>query len=565
VAFSSVSVKDSEWMVIDLVIKALTPIVIPERTLGNVVLSREGIPGTHLLGPITRALNRLGINSLPHVAVGDLQILFAWPEVEGARGLPVPFAVFYEKEKGGLDKGNKVWNRFREDVADVAQLKNHREGFVGPNKPNTLPALDKLAMDMRTHNTVDDELQRPTAEVGGVYTYQAIPAGTILRSEIRLRHSLAETLANKCSDWWHSLEGQHRIGRAKKDDYGVVEIRCKSEPKALEIDMKDRLKLNQETEVQRDLYSLDIASGKSELTVWLLSDLLIRDERLRFTAQPEELGRVLKEELKVNGDAPKFTLRRHGQLLSFLARVRRTESWHVGWGQPRPSLVGLAAGSCFMFDVEGTLDPKALVRLEREGLGERRAEGYGQIMFNSPLIGQEISKWQPSSKSQQGSGSDPAAKLIHPNNCSEVFAYARLLEQGAWRREIQRRAQWLGADTQNRRKRFVWTERKPTNTQLSTLRGVVASLRESNTVHRKRVTDWLNEVKAREKWDQDPITRVGSLITQDEVIWQWLEWPSLPVLTEGGEAELKTRLWPEAVRVVVNAAVKGETRDRERQ
>ena len=68
-------------------------------------------------------------------------------------------------------------------------------------------------------------------------------------------------------------------------------------------------------------------------------------------------------------------------------RSRRTESWQVHWGLPRPSMVGFQGGSCVVYEVtQGTINPDKITELEAKGIGDRCAEGYGQICFNDPLL-----------------------------------------------------------------------------------------------------------------------------------------------------------------------------------
>jgi CRISPR-associated protein Csx10 len=56
--------------------------------------------------------------------------------------------------------------------------------------------------------------------------------------------------------------------------------------------------------------------------------------------------------------------------------------WNVSWQRPKPTAVATTMGSVFVFQVTGKLTDAhymALARLEQDGIGERRAEGYGQI------------------------------------------------------------------------------------------------------------------------------------------------------------------------------------------
>lgn len=56
--------------------------------------------------------------------------------------------------------------------------------------------------------------------------------------------------------------------------------------------------------------------------------------------------------------------------------------WNVTWQQPKPTAVGTALGSLFVFQTDEPLTGAqyaALADLQARGIGERRQEGYGQI------------------------------------------------------------------------------------------------------------------------------------------------------------------------------------------
>lgn len=527
------------WMRLQLRLETIDPIVVPERTLGNVVLSRDRVPGTYLLGAVTAALGGLGVDLFPHVVAGDLQVLDATPEVGGARGLPVPFALFHEKEAGGLDKGRKVWNRLEEAPAGSPQLKGHREGFVGPSD-KAAPILERVPLGARTHNSVDDEPQRPTSEVGGVYTYESIPAGTVLRSELRLRASLAAALTAKDGKWHRRLERRVRLGQSKKDDYGRAEMAPIGEPTA-------------------------VAAGASRnesdptLYLWLQSDLLLRDRRLRPTTRPEDLAEYIGEQL---GMKKALTVRkREGRILSLVARPSRTEGWVASWGLPRPSLVGYGAGSCFAFTVQGSraIDPTAIAELERSGLGERRAEGFGRVVFDFTPI------WAESeiAKGDEGNGGTADKRGLFLPADDPHLGYARILEREALRREMRLRVQSFASDHEKRRSHFGWTERKPENSQLGALRMMIATLDGNRD---DRVKTWLARIAKKEERESKPIETASGLIKNRDTIWTWLDLAGgdeVMQLTVGGFAEAKQVLWAEAVRALVNASVQAETRKRE--
>ena len=90
--------------------------------------------------------------------------------------------------------------------------------------------LQNVPTIVQTHNIVDDAFQRPTENVGGVYSYQAIAPGTELRAELRLRESLVDKLNQKRQDWVNLLEDTYHLGRANKDDYGLVQVNTVQQP-----------------------------------------------------------------------------------------------------------------------------------------------------------------------------------------------------------------------------------------------------------------------------------------------------------------------------------------------
>lgn len=527
--------ESSEWVSLDIEIKAEAPLVVPKRVIGNVVYSQGDIPGTYLLGPVTRPLMSLIPDLFAYVSRGDLQVLFARPTVAGSRGRPVPFALYYEKEKGGFEKGGEVRNRLRVLAEGKVQLKGYREGFVGPDAGDGVEWFVRPVFAQRTHNTISDEEQRPTEEMGGVYTYEAIPAGKVLQSRIRLSKELADRLKAAETDWWKTIEGPARIGLAKKDDYGLVKIAALGEPRGL---------------------SPKPPSVDGELVVWLLSDLLIRDARLRSACRPDDLERLLSRLLGVS-----LSLRQAEGRISSAGRVSRSDGWHAGWSLPRPSYAGLAAGSCFVFRVDGRPDPDRLARIEREGIGDRRAEGYGEVVFNPPLLARD-----ELCAAVQRSDKDKRPPEIRAD--AEEYEYARLIEGEVWRGEIQRRADWAGSDNKKRRDCFGWDRegKKPPNSQLGALRSAVSHVRGPEDVG--AFSDWLDHLKnvenRKDKWPDGALNKVEGLLTNRAMVWERLEWPKMPTMTEAAEERLKGELWAYAVRALVNASIRGEVRDRER-
>lgn len=561
---------DSDWVRLPLTIKLLTPAVFPARTTGNVVQSLDYLPGTYLLGPVSRALAALRVPLFPFIARGDLRVLNGYPEVpasgDGApgRGRPVPLALFYDKRHGGLEQCRPVYNRLLESIPDEVQLKQQRSGFVGPSASGTLPYLLQTPLQYSTHNTVADDTQRPNATVGGVYSYQAVKAGTCLRSELWLTRALAEQLAARDRQWWQGLGGEIRVGLAKKDDYGLASL-AYGRP---------------ETITTAD----DDDQPVTEFTLWLLSGLLMRDRLLQPTSRLPDLQQALEQALGCrlslashhNGDG--------GDRIDYALRPQRREGWHRGWGLARPSTIGFDAGGCCRFRVDGRLTRGDLRRLSQAGLGERRAEGMGELVCDAPLLtGALNTAWRPPPPMTTPKADKATPDLAGTALKGADATYLRQLTETAWRRAILLGAQRLATDTQNRQQTFGWSDHSPGNAQLGAWRMALDRL--SGTGDRDRLTTWLERSVRAERWGTRAVRQCRALVTDPEAVWSLLANPATetgttdavdqapddrpdtvlaPWSASGGTAStLRERLWTEALRTVFVAAIHAEVRHRE--
>ncbi len=342
------------WLEIPLHLSLKSPVIIAKGEFGNVVESRDYIPGTHILAAVSQLLSKKKLNLLNEVARGNIQVNNAYLEYSKTRGLPVPMALFYQK-----DKDNKTaYNRMMTNESGV-QLKQHRNGYIIEND------LLKTPLQLTTHGTIDDEYQRPNETVGGVFSFEAIKTGTRLQSVLKLRQSIADKLIQAHGkNWWEMLNTNIRLGQSKKDDYGWVELKA-NQPKPS---------------------AATIIDNKQELTLWLCSDLLLRNSRLRPSTDITDLQQELEKHLGVSL-LPRSTT---DERLAVLTRTTRIDGWHQNWGQPHSSYIGLAAGSCIVFECQnGKLEKSQLEALMQRGLGERRAEGFGEVRFNPTLLSEK--------------------------------------------------------------------------------------------------------------------------------------------------------------------------------
>lgn len=541
-----------DWVRIGLRLTALTPLIIPRRTVGNLVHSLDYIPGTYLLPFISRKLSHPAISQA--IRNGDLVATNATLSINNQFGLPVPFNLYARKLDGGLGKGRGVINRFKE-VADGPQIKPERDGYIGQCLDSRLPAYKRTSLTVETHNVIDDKFQKPTSEVGGVYMYESITEGTTFTAELRFRQSLVDLLNTECPEWSSQLGSEDfRIGRASKDDYGLVRI------------------------TQHDIEPLPMMTEEEtpkQLSVWLLSALLLRNKRLRPTTSIVDFASQLGSELGVD-----LRLRDSSQAetMDFAMRSHRIDSWHKGWGLPRPSLVGMAAGSSFIFEISKFhVTPveyaSRLNTLALKGFGERRAEGYGQMAFNAALLTEGLGNLQNNNnfpQNQKGvnftDGADNGG-MGHPGFDKQL----RQIEIAAWRREIKQKALSLSIDPQFRTEKLgmVWNH-KPSASQWGAFRGVLSQVQHRDDL--RHAIKWLEQIAKssnRAKDWEKAAKKVAHLLNHPDNIWNYLFSDSATVFSDltalqNGELEIKKELEIEAIRILFDACIRANKREQEK-
>jgi len=511
-----------------LVLQVVTPVVATHDVLGNVIIGRDAVPGTALLGTILARAEAEGPDGAHRDAIGlrDLGVGDAVPavgdpqdpaSVTPARPVPV---VWHRGDKG---RGSIVHNTLTAEQVSDDRAKP-MSGWVARSGDGWRHV--EPTMEVSTHAVVDDEARRPTVASGGVYTYIGIAPGTLLCSDIvlpagvRLRLSKGERL---------------RFGRSRKDDFGLVDVVALVDP------------------LPEPMEPASAADPKL-LRVWCISDVLLRDKRLAPDPSPTALARALSDAL-----APaSFDVLDKGTV----SAANRREGFGVAWGRPRPSQVPLRAGSVISLSVTGLVDSGRLAELERDGVGERTVEGYGRIRFN-PL---ELSVDRPMVDFAGGEESDPddgpSDSIDDPGRAADLDEPVHLLEVNAWRQVIRRASADLPPD-----KLVPGISRMTGNrAQLGALRTQLERL--ALPGGRDLVRHWIEATRAvrarRETWTEPVLKELAELLLDDqERIWCRLglagEQPGL-VLGPGRADAIRQQLRTEALTVAVTDALRHLTR-----
>ena len=519
--------RGDDWVRLPFRLHVQSPVLATERIVGNVVRTLDFIPGTLLLPALARVLRSHGLEG--EIGAGNIRVSPATLEIDGKPGLPVPAALFHPKEGAQwFNTTGQVSNRLV-DLDNPEHAKDFRQGYLTEPEPGLLPRFQAVHTVIRPHNTVEDQSQRPTREVGGVFSYEAIAPGQFFRGEVMVRRSLAEALPEV---WWKPLAGPVALGRSKKDDYGQANLVWLGEPQP----------------------NAPAAGGKGasgKLTVWLTSDTLLLDAFHRPATTANDLREALARQLSKHG--VEVTGPADHSEDSYLYH-RRLESWHVGWGLPRPSLVAIRAGSCLKLQFKGNLDAQALKAIESEGIGLRRAEGFGRIKLEPGILTEPMVTRQP-----------PAARLVAANPAPGLiqlgdtcFEVARELEKACWRRRIRIRVVEVAGAPENRKAILGFQDSAPGASQVGLARAVVRQPG-PRTAAGELVKKAESKTRAEERgnlWQ----SRLKQLIESSEEVWKFLGAHDWPVLTENGRETLKSNLNEEAVRSLVDAVARAHVR-----
>ncbi len=582
-----------KWVRIPITLTPLIPLVIPKQVTGNVVECLDYIPGTQLLAAFSSSLRSV----IKGVVNGDVRVLNAYPVVqeqhnkqwEPVRGRPLPFVLFHDKLEEGLTASKRkkdadgndiplVWNRMQEKDRKDLQLKQHRNGVVGsfPLHHHQLPAYNKVDIQVTTHGAIDDLPQRPTSAVGGVYSYQAIPAARTLydadhqewtagqfQTEIWIKSgSLTDAIKSI------SLPKEIKIGIAKKDDYGRVGV---------------EIGKAEQHDPALNTIKLKGVEDKNAFTLWCHSTVLLRDRALRSVSGVKLLEAELSKRLGVRVEACESDPDDHK--IEAALRTDRTEGWLERWQLPRPSFVGIAAGSCVRFKVtEGDTNTllDELKKLQQRGLGERRGEGFGEVCFNDPLLEATLNNHAPSpQRKAEPHTSGAKAALIKENEAG--FTFAQQLEEATWRKSIDTLANAFAIKQVETKLHWCTKNSKsdPPNSQLSALRSIASTLKNEKDLDLDRVIKWIDHLEDTEnrkkKWPPDSLSILRKLFAKPILIWEWLR--SLidtdarhpfPIITQSKKVdgdrktELETQLLMTAIRTVLIASIQTTTKLREK-
>jgi len=478
----------AEMLEFELAITTVDPVLIVAETRGNVVVGSPYLPGTVLLAHIAR---RLPVDVAPFIANDELMVGAGLLEVGGERSRPIP-ASFKVAKGTDHDAATVQWNTLVERVPeDVGPTERRSLRWTAPSRPGISAPSATTRMVVTAHNAIGNERQTADEDGGGLFSYAAIDVDQTFLSKVKLSADLVTKLDHTDAGWLDVLTGSARLGRSRRT-YGRVEIGARTSPAPV----VDSVSGSEEKDNE----------AVEEFTVWLVTPCLLFDDALRADPTVERLRLELEAQLGVELKL----------LHSPSVAETRIDTWQQRWERPRASLFGLAAGSVAAFEASEPVLVEDLHRVERRGLGRRRAEGFGELLLNADLVS------NPASVRRIVTASDEPVDALPTIDRSPL---AIRLEHGAWRQEISVRCAALAIDSPRRRE-SGFDFGSINRSQLGSLRNVAEGLQ--TAAGRAHARSWLAHVEVtprrREKYPKKLRSKLESLFAEDpnRTVWQLL-------------------------------------------
>ncbi|MEM8535486.1 MAG: hypothetical protein AAGF95_31940 [Chloroflexota bacterium] len=310
---------------------------------------------------------------------GCVRYLNAYPATtDQQRSLPTPASLRIRKG-AQLDKkasqviyhtGHATWNAERRRAAeDNERLNPVTHPFCALHTPGARITFYKPERTLAMHTQRNRQKGRATNDEGELFRYDALAAGQAFRGAILIDVRDEDTTLIKTITELGTITNEW-LGRSRSANYGQVDF-------ALE---------DQTLDWQEVAFRSRPSSEESsyQYTLTLLSDMFLRDEQGQIIGAPDRdtfhttleryLGALDKTKQPV-------VIKEIVWSRTFVANTIHG-GFNRAWQLPLIQTHALTAGSMITFTTENELPEDAITLLATQGLGERRAEGFGRVVMN---------------------------------------------------------------------------------------------------------------------------------------------------------------------------------------
>ena len=351
------------------------PIVIPVAEGDpNMVMTRQDIPGSHMLGAAAWQYLRQSGNSPAKRQFrrafldGGLRFLTAYPEAGGLesvdgpprRMIPVPHSIRRFKDEEGITDFAETPPDDRSRPRATRRV-DSRYANLGDGSFETQAV--KTELNFHHARAGDRRKGRATKVSGAVFVYEAIQPGQPFQGAVLG----TKCLLNDLLEWMKGVSSI-AIGRSRGAQYGEAAFEWIDHdgPHCLQgLSEWDGFLVNRPA---------GLTNKEKKLFITTLSPMLTVNDH----GHPEARFPLadLAQVLKVDSCGL--------QLSRCYTRTELVGGYQTHLRLPRQQWPAIAAGSVFVLRMESVSDDlqTRLDELERDGLGLRRGEGYGRVAVN---------------------------------------------------------------------------------------------------------------------------------------------------------------------------------------
>jgi len=234
--------------------------------------------------------------------------------------------------------------------------------------------------------------QSGTVEEGILYNRQVFDDGMRFWGVVRVDDENDSKLAEEFQTLLTQIGNSRlvRVGTGRTRGLGKVSLTMtpvKDEAHSLDTFKEKLVKFNNSLRQEAEAIGLKDHLQPFYFALTLHSPTILYDDLLRYR------GRIDVPMLaELAGLSPELFPAKMFQLVYQTASIRRITGWNELWGTPRMNEYAIDTGSVFMFACLQPLNDtlfntlvQSLFRLEEQGIGQCRGEGFGRVCVSDPF------------------------------------------------------------------------------------------------------------------------------------------------------------------------------------
>ncbi|WP_455542951.1 RAMP superfamily CRISPR-associated protein [Intestinibacter sp.] len=318
----------------------------------------------------------------------------AYPKFDENYSIPTPLCFYASKDnikKFSRDKNPiKIVNEFKDEVKEGYQRVNKSEFSIIKDKQLNLVSINKVE-NLHNCKQIDDE---------NIYRYEAIDKNQKFYTIIQCDDELADEV-KKCLD-----KQVLYIGGSKSSGYGRCEVEVRGifdykeiKEKYYNVGLDNNIKIDKVDKIHE---------GKKILNIFFQSDTIILDEGGNLVPiVPEELLEVKLGICDV-------------KLIKASVISKDVKGYNAMWKCKVPNVTSIKSGSMITYSYNGELDKDKIEKLEIQGIGIKKNEGYGRIFINPKFDVKECAVYKAEKVTRQNVKLTGESEILMKNMMTNI-------------------------------------------------------------------------------------------------------------------------------------------------